>query len=293
MCPICKKNDFNKVGKPRVSSKAVEMIIEDYSVVQCLSCGFCFVDPVIKFSQEDWQKLYDQEYFQPMTHWHKRKREKDRKVRFDKLNRFATTTIKNFLDLGCGEGYSLIEAKSRGWQSSGIDISDNRVQEAKNNNIFFTQTDLISVNFPSETFDCIYVDSVLEHVLNPMEYLGELYRILTKGGIVYIGVPNENSLFNDILKIIYALTGRKGQSPKIKPFVAPFHVGGFTEKSLLFAIKQSRFSIKQFRNFASKSDILFYKFLSRGFMIEAFFVPFNFIAYIIRREIYFEVYLTK
>jgi SAM-dependent methyltransferase len=293
LCPICNENNFNRVGKPKVTSKTAEMLTEDYTVVQCVSCGFCFVHPKIKFSQDDWQKLYDEEYFEPMTHWHRRNREKNRKERFDKLNRFANTTIKNFLDLGCGEGYALLEAESRGWQSNGIDISDNRVKEAKKKNIYFEQTDLISANFPSETFDCIYVDSVLEHILNPMEYLGELYRILSKGGIIYIGVPNENSLFNYILKIMYSLTGRQGESPKIKPFVAPFHVGGFTQQSLHIAIKQSGFSIKLFRNFASKGDILNYKFLSRGFMIEAFLIPFNFIAYILRKEIYFEVYLTK
>jgi hypothetical protein len=126
-----------------------------------------------------------------------------------------------------------------------------------------------------------------------MEYLGELCRILSKGGITYIGVPNENSLFNDILKIMYSLTGRKVESPMIKPFIAPFHVGGFTHHSLHLAIKQSGCSIILFRNFASKSDILNYKFLSRGFMIDAFLIPFNFIAFILRREIYFEVYLTK
>jgi hypothetical protein len=92
---------------------------------------------------------------------------------------------------------------------------------------------------------------------------------------------------------MYSITGRQNESPKIKPFVAPFHVGGFTHQSLHFAIKQSGFSIKLFRNFASKGDILNFKFLSRGFMIEAFLIPFNFIAFILRREIYFEVYLTK
>jgi SAM-dependent methyltransferase len=140
LCPICKENDFHKVGKPRLSSKTAEMLMENFTVVQCVSCGFYHVHPEIKFSEDAWQKLYDEEYFEPMTYWHRRKREKNRKERFNKLTRFANITIKKFLDLGCGEGYALLEAESRGWQSNGIDISDNRVKEAKKKNIYFTQT---------------------------------------------------------------------------------------------------------------------------------------------------------
>ena len=46
-----------------------------------------------------------------------------------------------------------------------------------------------SLPFPDESLDCILIDQVLEHALNPLAVVDELYRCLKFGGIVYSGVP--------------------------------------------------------------------------------------------------------
>lgn len=43
--------------------------------------------------------------------------------------------------------------------------------------------------FPSETFDAVCTDQVLEHVLHPQEVAAELLRVLKKGGVIYHAVP--------------------------------------------------------------------------------------------------------
>jgi len=43
--------------------------------------------------------------------------------------------------------------------------------------------------FADETFDGIICTSVLEHVWNPVKVVNEIYRILKKGGKIYIEVP--------------------------------------------------------------------------------------------------------
>ena len=45
------------------------------------------------------------------------------------------------------------------------------------------------------------MDSVLEHIINPIEALNELKRILKPGGILFFIVPNEDSLINSFIKI--------------------------------------------------------------------------------------------
>ncbi len=150
----------------------------------------------------------------------------DSKERMNKAAGFTSNKIDNFLDIGCGEGYSLIEAKSRGWNVYGLDITDHRMETAKASSIKFINADLINSNLPSDFFDIIYLDSVLEHVYNPSDYLSEIKRILKKGGILYLGVPNEDSLFNDVRKILYKIT-RKNITEKIKPFQSPYHINGF------------------------------------------------------------------
>lgn len=46
-----------------------------------------------------------------------------------------------------------------------------------------------SLPFHDESFDCIVVDQVLEHALNPLSIVEEIHRCLKPHGIVYSGVP--------------------------------------------------------------------------------------------------------
>lgn len=46
-----------------------------------------------------------------------------------------------------------------------------------------------SLPFRNESLDCVLIDQVLEHALNPLAVVEEIYRCLKFGGIVYSGVP--------------------------------------------------------------------------------------------------------
>lgn len=293
MCPICGQSEYKIIGKPRVSPKAEKVVKKQYSIVRCVGCGFYYLNPGLELLKDEWQVLYDLEYFVPMNKWLERRRKRDLFKRLNKMQKYSKSGMKRYLDVGAGEGYALIEASRRGWEVHGVDITDHRIPEAKSDSFNFYISDILSAGFPDNHFDFIYVDSVLEHVPNPMEVLRELKRILAKGGVIYIGVPNENSLFTIAQQIAFNLTGRSGESSRLKPFASPFHIGGFTRNSLRLAIEKSGLSIIKFRNFASKSDILNARFLSRDFFITAFYLPISLIAYPLRMEIYFEAYLTK
>lgn len=293
MCPICKSEYFELIGKPRLDKKSKEIIRKDYKVVQCKKCEFYYILPTIDFSEDEWGILYGKEYFNECTGWHKKKRAKDRNIRLFNLEKFCQHKIEKFLDIGCGEGEMLIDALNNGWVTYGIDISDNRIDPAKNENINFFKSDLINASFPDNFFDIIYCDSILEHVLNPMEYLLEIARILKHSGIVYIGVPNEDCLTNDIKKIVNFAKGNKELTSKIKPFISPYHIGGFNKNSLSFAVKRVNLETKLLRNFATR--LLFMQ--ERFFSLEFFRVlPLSFICFAaipLRKEYYLEIYAVK
>ena len=292
MCPICKSENFIFVGNPSISNKAQKVIKEDYKVVRCLNCNFYFVNPPIEFSEFDWKYLYDNTYFGEKSNWYTKKRKLDSKERLKKASGFTSNKIENFLDIGCGEGYSLIEAMSRGWNVYGLDITDHRIENAKASSIKFINSDLINSNLPSNFFDIIYIDSVLEHVYNPSDYLSEIKRILKKGGILYLGVPNEDSLFNDVRKIIYKIT-RKNITEKIKPFQSPYHINGFNKSSLTFALNITGFKIMEFRNFASRVEFMKVKPLTKEFFQLLLVFPIYLLAVPLQREVYLEAYVQK
>jgi len=292
-CPVCKLSTYHRIGIPQFGEKASKVVKKEYTVVQCNNCQFYFLEPQVNFSNKEWEYLYNEEYFPQSTNWHLNQRELDRKKRFDKLRNYSSLNIVNFLDIGCGEGYSLLEAYNRGWEPFGIDIFDNRSEEIKKIKNHFVKSDLLDAFFPDNYFDIIYLDSVLEHLTNPLEYLVEIKRILKKGGLLYVGVPNEDSLLNDFRKFIFSITGRKDISEKLMPFKTPFHIGGFNSSSLDFIFNSVDLKMRSKRNFACRLEFLKYPFLSKSYFTALVYLPIYLIAIPFKREVYFELYLEK
>lgn len=293
MCPICNQPKFKVIGFPRREDKIIKILRHNYNVVKCDICGFYFINPTIDFSESDWQILYSSDYFPQLTRWHYYKRRKTRESRLNGFETFSDKKINKFLDLGCGTGEMLVDARNREWDAYGVDITDHRIEGAKDESIIFFLGNIFDAKYPDDFFDCIYMDSVLEHVTEPIRYLNELNRILKKSGVLYIGIPNEDALFNSFKKIILTIIGKKGEASRLQPFVTPYHIGGFNYKSLNTAITLSKFKIIKFKNFASKTDFLNYNFLSKEFS-KAFIISMIYwLAVPLRKEIYFEVYLKK
>lgn len=294
-CPVCEKEDYKIKGGAKTNSISSKFINKDYKVVQCSNCYTYFVFPKIDFSDNQWAKLYNSEYFSNQSEWLVKQRAKELKQRFDRAEYYiANKNDIKFLDIGAGEGKTLIEGSKRGWEVTGIDIIDNRIENAKTNEIIFISAKFLEHQFPDEYFDFIYMDSVLEHVLNPVEYLVRIKKILKPNGIIYIGIPNEDSLFNDIRRIIFNIVGRRAISEKLKPFDSPYHVVGFNLVSFKYLLNKLNLEEKYFRNFGRKFDYLSSSPYKKGFWISLFFLfPIEIVGFILKRDVYFESYLSK
>ncbi len=295
LCPICEQKEFKIIGKPQTNSISEKIIDQEYKVVKCNNCSAYFVNPAISFSNDEWAMLYNTEYFADQSEWLKRKRHKELMARFNKASALSQhKNLINFLDIGCGEGKALIEAYKSGWKVTAIDITDNRIEGARSNEINFVKGHFLEIGLPSNSFDFIYLDSVLEHVLDPIAYLVKVRSLLKEGGIVYIGVPNEDSLFNFIRKIIFIVVGRVNVPVKIKPFDVPYHVIGFNKKSLIFAANKVYLNIKKIRNFGRRFELLGSSPKHKSFWINLFFLfPVEFLGKMIQKDVYSEFYLSK
>ena len=104
---------------------------------------------------------------------------------------------KQVLDVGCWWGWSVRYARERGARVVGIDCQNSRIQDA----VGYLQgsrdlcvADGLHLPFPSEAFDVAMSIHVLEHVLPEGGMLGECHRILKRGGVLLISVPNDRSL---------------------------------------------------------------------------------------------------
>lgn len=295
VCPLCNSSSYSVIGKPRLNSISKNLVKENYQVVQCNKCSFYYVLPKISFTDEEWGKLYHSEYFQPLTKWLEKKRKEDLVERFDTALKFIKPgEEKKLLDIGTGEGKTLLEGLARGFSVTGIDIVDNRIQEAKKESITFVRAHFLEYDFRGEKFDFIYIDSVLEHVLTPKEYLSKGKDLLKPGGVIYIGVPNEDSLFNDVRKAAFAITGKREFSSKIDPFNNSYHINGFNGKSLQFLVQSLSLKVCKMRNFGRKMSFLGESPNHKGFWVDLLFLfPVEIIGNLLQRDVYYELYLSK
>lgn len=108
------------------------------------------------------------------------------------------------LEAGCGVGAQtkIIAKKNPECKFLSIDISEISIEEAKimaeqmdMKNVQFEQADLYKLNYDDETFDSIIVCFVLEHLKNPTQVLGELKRVLKKGGTIVAIEGDHGSTF--------------------------------------------------------------------------------------------------
>jgi 2-polyprenyl-3-methyl-5-hydroxy-6-metoxy-1,4-benzoquinol methylase len=121
----------------------------------------------------------------------------------DGFEKFRKTN--NMLDVGCGPGLFLIEAKKRGWEVYGTEFTDNQLAYLHDKGINTLKGKLTNDSFEDELFDVIISSEVIEHINNPLEEMKHFHRLLRKGGLVYITTPNFNAIERFLLKGDYAI----------------------------------------------------------------------------------------
>ncbi|MEJ2267898.1 MAG: class I SAM-dependent methyltransferase [Nanoarchaeota archaeon] len=99
---------------------------------------------------------------------------------------------KKILDIGCGHGRDCKYFSEKGFETIGIDLSENFLKIAKKKSPLskFAKMDMRKLNFPKESFDGLWVCSSFLHIpqKNNKETMKEFYRVLKKEGIMFIAV---------------------------------------------------------------------------------------------------------
>ena len=91
------------------------------------------------------------------------------------------------LDVGCGTGFFLAEAKRRGWQEHGVETMQVLAEYSRDTAGFNVRPgDLASAAYPDEHFDIVHMNEVIEHVVDPIGLLEEIRRVLRPGGMAYL-----------------------------------------------------------------------------------------------------------
>lgn len=189
-CNVCRGDNFD----PIVSSSGIRQHCSKvYTIVKCRTCGLCYLNPrptrdsIVRYYQED-----DTEKIRRKPSLAERFY-----VRF--FRRVPLGRAGSLLDIGCGCGRYIYILKEKGWDVKGIDIAyTDYGRDVLGLNIH--EGTLFDAKLPSESFDAVTLWWTLEHMYEPIEILKEAERILKKGGVLLVGVPNIDSFESRIFK---------------------------------------------------------------------------------------------
>ena len=137
------------------------------------------------------------------------------------------------LEVGCAGGWLLAQARARGWNVRGVEISSEAVAHARRLGLEVHEGDLAGAAFPDAAFDLVYMGDVLEHLPDCRAALDEVARVLRPGGVFYLRGPiTTHSLARRLALAAFRAAGRT-----IVLREPPYHLWEFTPRSLrgLFA----------------------------------------------------------
>ncbi len=155
------------------------------------------------------------------------------------LQRYSPLASKKLLEVGSGfgtnlavwikyfgsDGYGVEPAEigfDQGFSGSQKIFSANGIDPARIRNAHGE-----SLPFPDEYFDIVYSANVLEHTADPQMVLHESIRVLRKGGILHMEMPNFLSYFEGHYNIL--------QPPLIWKAILPFWVKWVFQRDPSFA----------------------------------------------------------
>ncbi len=146
----------------------------------------------------------------------------------DKFEKFRVTN--KILDVGCGEGFFLEQAKKRGWEVHGTEYAPQYVEACKRKDINMHTGVLDLENYQLGSFDVIVSIEVIEHLLYPVQELEKFFKLLRSDGLAFLTTPNFNSF------------SRRMQGKNWSVISYPDHLNYFTPRTLDQAMRITGFN---------------------------------------------------
>lgn len=120
--------------------------------------------------------------------WHETTKNSNRHI----LSLLGPANSRRILDVGCGSGTFLVDARDAGWKVSGLEINAKFPEFCRSvHGIDDVKCGVISnPPFSEASFDVVSLLDVLEHMYDPLLTIRQSARLLNPGGLLLIKSPH-------------------------------------------------------------------------------------------------------
>lgn len=229
-CIVCGESDFKSVS-----------LLDGKKAIGCNNCLLEWRDPFPSDSQlED---LYGKSYFKQKGKFEAGYPDYD--IFLGSYEEYFARQFKRIaklhpigglvVDVGCGPGVFLNEAKKGGYKVLGVDISEIAVKKSwKRYGIKVLQKDFERCRFKPGSVDVVTCFQTFEHMRDPLSFLKAVHEALSPSGTFILTTLNVNSMWRTVL-------GKRWFS-----YTHKVHLYFFQEKNIRMALKKSGFNQNHF-----------------------------------------------
>ena len=223
-CPVCGRDD----AEACLQKDALRL-------VRCRQCAMIYASPVpAEFATGAYYDQAGTDYYLSPA-----KLESDyAPVRFDReLRLFRRHCAAGaVLDVGCSSGAFLFQLNQRFpgcYQVLGTDVSGPALDYAEKRGVPVVRGNFLEQDLGEQKFDAVTFWAVLEHLLEPGQFLAKAESVLKPDGLCFVLVPNMKSLAARLLGARYR-------------YVYPQHLNYFT-RTTLTGLVEPRFLLVEVR----------------------------------------------
>jgi SAM-dependent methyltransferase len=258
LCPLCRSANLAARYRIRIPE------LGERTVAECVRCEYGCVVPTPTL--EELERFYSKEYFEGepggrgfadyLGKPYVRKGEgwlAGRRLKREK-------PMGRVLEVGCGSAHFLRGvAETSGWEAFGTDLSAHIIEQAgREPGLQLFCGELAEAHFPPAHFEAVFLRNVLEHVPDPVALVGEVRRVLARGGLLWLLVPNgytETAPF--------AAANRQGRETEN----LQGHLNFFPPVCLLTWLQRSGFQVEQIYTLGLKRGLFELGYLPRAWKV--------------------------
>ncbi|MCP4475389.1 MAG: methyltransferase domain-containing protein [Gammaproteobacteria bacterium] len=201
--------------------------------VKCEDCGVVRLLNLPFFTAEEFYKNYP-----PANVKYKVKGyDHDRELAKKRADKYLIKKHDVVLDIGSGNGAFVDECNERGAVGYGCELAE-YVQEKEGSSIYRKKFE--DIHFPTDNFDVVTCHDVLEHVLDPVIFIDEMFRVTKQNGACVVDFPD-----------FFCEEGEHHWKEE--------HIWFFSEKDLFVLFRKTGFVIEKIEKPISSKTVIYLK----------------------------------
>lgn len=199
-CALCGASKYYLVFKRRVSNGRSASPRRSpppmpNKIVRCLTCGLVYA--ISGISTKGAIRQRRAELAASRSGGEERDLRMQARMVLDQIERHKRGG--HLLQVGCGAGFFLEEARKRGWTVNGVELRAGAAAETPSTGIERVRASLEEASFRFKMFDAVVVMDVIQRLPFPRAALSEVRRYMKNDGVLYLSAPDIESMWCRLL----------------------------------------------------------------------------------------------